>query len=140
MGVGRPTNYGPHVLEQTREYIDRFKGESYELLLAKEVKDEVIPTMEGLAEHLGRGRQTLYDWKDQEDKKEFSDMLDELLSRQARLLMNMGLSGKFNPQISKLVLAKHGYSEKTENTIANKEGQTFKTESTFNFIPVNNGD
>lgn len=95
----RPTDYSEEVLIKTREYIDG---------------DAIVPTVAGLSGHLGVARSTIYDWASQEDKKEFSDIIESLLSKQEEQLIAKGLSGKFNPTITKLILTKHGYSDKQE--------------------------
>ena len=43
-------------------------------------------------------------------------ILADIQARQQELLLNSGLTGEFNSTITKLVLGKHGYSEKSENT------------------------
>lgn len=138
--LGRPTKYSDETVALTKSYLAQFYGKEYEALRANELADEVIPSMEGLAKYLNVGRRTLYDWKDEEGKEDFSHILDELQGRQAQLLINQGLSGKFNAQITKLVLGKHGYSEKVDANLGGQEGNPIKTDSTFNFIPVKNKD
>ena len=41
-------------------------------------------------------------------------MLKQLITRQRTVLLNNGLNGKFNSQITKLVLSKHGYHGRPE--------------------------
>jgi hypothetical protein len=79
--------------------------------------DDVIPTVEGLAVHLGIARSTLY------LRPEFSDILENILSLQAKLLLNGSLKGELNPVISKMMLsAKHGYIEKSAKELTGKDG------------------
>lgn len=106
--VGRPTKYSQEILDKTEYYIQNYKSDEFE---------EVIPSVEGLSCYLKIRRSTLYDWKGQDDKESFSDMLDELISIQGRVLMNKGLSGEFNSNITKLVLSKHGYHDKSETDV-----------------------
>ena len=101
--VGRPTKYSPELLKNIKEYMNCY--EQY---------DQVVPSIAGLAEHLHVRRETLHVWSHDENKKEFSNMLGDLLAKQERLLINKGLSTEFNSNITKLMLAKHGYSEKKE--------------------------
>ena len=68
---------------------------------------EVIPTIEGLSVYLNVSRSTVYKWKG--DNAEFSDILEDLMARQAKELFSNGLTGDFNPTITKLILTKHGY-------------------------------
>ena len=101
--VGRPTKYNDEILEKARDYIANFADYG-----------DVIPQIAGLSMHLDIARETVYDWAKQEDKREFSDIVRRLLSEQERTLMNKGLGGEFNPNITKLALSKHGYAEKQD--------------------------
>ena len=103
--VGRPTDYSKEILDQTRDYILFYKKQG-----------DMIPSVAGLSSYLGIARSTIYDWASQEDKKEFSDILEKLLSEQEKTLLNNGLNGKFNPSITKLALGKHGYTDKADVT------------------------
>ena len=58
--MGRPTDYNDAVLKSTKYYLDNLP------------EDEVIHSIEGLADYLDITRATIYDWASQEDKKEFS--------------------------------------------------------------------
>jgi hypothetical protein len=57
-------------------------------------------------------RSTLYDWKTKYG--EFSYIVNEVMQEQAKRLFSNGLSGAYNASIAKLMLTKHGYSEKQE--------------------------
>src|SRR3990167_6799432 len=96
--AGRPTVYSEEILTKTRDYIVNY-----------EKFDDAIPSIAGLAVVLGISRETIYDWASQEEKKEFSYILADILSNQERILINKGLKGEFNSNITKLVLGKHGY-------------------------------
>jgi hypothetical protein len=107
----RPTDYkGAETIKKVREYLNLCKDE-YVGLGKIRVK---LPSIEGLSVYLDVSRSTLYLWR--ENHQEFSDILEELLSRQAEVLLNNGLSGDYNSTIAKLVLGKHGYTDKTELT------------------------
>jgi hypothetical protein len=70
-----------------------------------------LPTLEGLAVHLGVARQTLYDWGTAGGPRyqlEFSDILEQLMAAQASQLVQNGLVNNYNPTITKLMLTKHG--------------------------------
>lgn len=107
---GRPTKYSKEVLEQTEQYLRDYFNEELE---------EVVPSIEGLAAYLSVSRSSLYEWKKQD--KEFSHILEDILSIQARESLNKGLKGEWNSTIVKLLLGKHGYSEKTHNINDNFE-------------------
>ena len=104
MGKGRPTKYGKDILEKTLDYIDHYDSKY----------DDLIPSIAGLSVVLGIARETVRAWGHEENKCDFSAMLDKLLSKQEKLLINGGLGGVMNATITKLVLAKHGYSDKQE--------------------------
>lgn len=74
----------------------------------------MIPTIEGLALCLGIRRETVWVWCKDKQKKEFSNIVEQISAKQARTLANNGLAGKFNAPITKLMLSKHGYTEKSE--------------------------
>ena len=101
--MARPTKYNEQILIDAQYYLENFE----------EVGD-VIPTIAGLSCELKIARDTIYDWAKQDDKAEFSDIVKEIGSAQERKLINGGLSSSLNPMITKLLLSKHGYSEKQE--------------------------
>lgn len=106
MPGGRPSDYeGKKTLKKSREYILSCI-DTYKLGKVREVN---IPTAEGLAQFIGTTRKTLYEWANAHE--EFRDMLDELNQEQSKRLINNGLSGHYNSNIAKLILAKHGYKE-----------------------------
>lgn len=98
---GRPSLYSKELLVKTEDYIKNHK-----------LYGDIVPTIKGLACHLHLSRETMQAWKRDKEKPEFSYMLGQLLDKQCRMLINGGLSGKFNIVICKLILAKHGYSLK----------------------------
>jgi len=99
--MGRPTKYNTALLEKAQHYLDNY--EEY---------DEVIPSAVGLALVLDIRRSTLYEWAKAEDKKAFSDILDDVSKTQEQVLLKNGLNNKFNSNITKLVLGKHGYHDR----------------------------
>jgi len=133
--MARPVEYKEDILVRAREYISLCvdeieeyhktrgdKSDSYDRLVRVR-----IPTIEGIAVHLGISRSTVYDWKDalSEDGSlkyaEFSYIIDELQAIQADRLLNNGLSGDYNPTIAKVLLTKHGYREGVDQTTNDKE-------------------
>lgn len=103
--MARPTKYSKTLLKRAADYITTYQQYG-----------DAIPSIEGLSIVIGVNRSTVYAWK--AEHPEFSNMLDELLAAQARVLMNNGLTGDFQPTIAKLVLAKHGYHDKQETEIS----------------------
>jgi len=107
MAGGRPTSYSDEIVKEAWNYIafsnDVEKGDKVTVRL---------PTIEGLALHLEISRSTLYLW--QKEHEEFSDIIETLLQKQAQTLVNNGLQGTYNPTIAKVLLTKHGYTDKQE--------------------------
>ncbi len=120
MPAGRPTKYTPELLAATREYIQNYAEH-----------DDVIPSIAGLSCVVGVSRSRLHEWATQEDKAEFKDILQELLSTQEKILFNKGLSGDFNAAITKLALGKHGYTDKQDVTTGGE-----KVQNTWAILPV----
>jgi len=98
--MARPTNYNEDIPKLAKEYIASCKDKG------KEVN---LPTAEGLAQYLEVTRKTLYNWADEHE--EFLHILESLNQEQAKRLINKGLSGGYNSNIAKLILAKHGYKD-----------------------------
>ena len=103
MAGGRPTDYTPELIEKAADYAQNF-----------EAYGDVVPTVAGLACELKTSRETLYAWAKDESKPEFSDIYLKIMQGQERKLVNGGLAGGFNPAVTKMMLTKHGYSDKQE--------------------------
>jgi len=108
--LGRPTKYNEETRNKALEYIDNF-----------DIDGAIIPTHEGMAEFLEVHRDTLYAWA-KDESKDFSDILGRCNSKQARMVINGSLKGDYNATIAKLLLGKHGYHDKQDNTLANPDG------------------
>ena len=114
--VGRPTTFNSETLEKTKDYIENYKSR---------YGDE-MPSVAGLADVLDVSRQSIYNWEEHEENKEFLYTLEKLLSRQERVLLNSGLNGDFTSPITKIVLGGHGYSDKNDVTVAERPTVTRK--------------
>ena len=120
--MGRPTKYSTALLEKAQHYLDHY--EEY---------DEVIPSAVGLALVLDITRSTLYAWARDEDKKVFSHILDNINKKQEQIILRKGLNNEFNSNITKLVLGKHGYHDRAQQTdtqiqvIVNRGGVVLKS-------------
>ena len=112
MAGGRPTKYNDEILAKARAYVD---GGYIEC-------GDVIPQMAGLAIELNISRETIYDWSDDPEKKEFSNIVAKCLRAQERKLLNGSLSGTLNSTIAKLILTKHGYSERIQQEHMGEDG------------------
>jgi hypothetical protein len=103
MAFGRPSEYDATKHPSgVAAYIALCKQQNY------------LPTLEGLAVHLGVSRQTLYDWGTPGGERyqpDFSDILEQLMAAQ---LVQNGLVNNYNPIITKLMLTTHSYRDKQE--------------------------
>lgn len=100
MAGGRPPEYTPELVKAAWAYV---KGETY----------KVVPSVAGLCCEINIARSTAYEWA-KDEAKEFSDILSAIATKQENLLLEKGLQGEFNSTITKLMLTKHGYSDKQE--------------------------
>lgn len=136
---GRPTDYSKDMLVKANEYIDSCidsdieenteesqEPQAHGGTLQRKRKNDIkvkLPTRGGLARYLGVSRDTLYEWA--KVHEEFSYIMEILGSEQEDRLINMGLSGAYNPTIAKVLLTKHGYND----TVENKGEQKFIVET-----------
>jgi hypothetical protein len=117
MAGGRPSKLTPEIIERAYDYLQHF--EKY---------GDVIPSAAGLAVISEVSEQTVYNW-DCEAHPEFFGLLAKLKAKQQQVLITKGLSGDFNAAITKLVLSKHGYHDRVEQTGA--DGGAIKTDMTW---------
>ena len=108
--MARPTKWSEEIEERATRYIIDYQ-----------IYGDMIPSIEGMAEHLELHRDTLYEWAKDKDKG-FSDILGRCMQVQAKTLVNNGLNNTFNSAITKLVLGKHGYHDKMEQDITSSDG------------------
>lgn len=122
MRRGRPTKYSQEMLDNAYKYIDTYTQYG-----------DMIPSVEGLADLLDVSRETLYEWG--RVHEDFSDILARLKARQQKVLINNGLSGDFQPTITKLVLGLHGFHEKQDTELSGAGGGPL--EVSVNFVKSN---
>ena len=108
--MGRPTKLNDELIAKANEYIYDFRS-----------NDDIIPSVAGLACYLDIARSTIYKYKD--ENPDFSDILERIEQLQEKMLINGGLMGDFNAPITKLMMTKHGYSDKqdVDHTTGGKE-------------------
>lgn len=127
MPGGRPTSYTPELLQRAEEYLEQYAN-----------LGDAIPSIAGLACHIGVTRETCHAWDREEGKEEFSHILKRLLQKQEKTLLTNGLGGVFNSTITKLVLSKHGYSDKIEQAHTSPDGSM--TPTVVERVIVRSGD
>lgn len=108
--VGRPYELNEQVIECAWAYL---RGGYKE-------QGNVVPSAVGLAFALGRNRDTVYEWGKQ--NAEFSDILKSIATAQEMLLIDGGLSGELNSPFAKMMMFKHGYSDKVETNHTSTDG------------------
>lgn len=108
--VGRPSTCTDKVIDEATWYLQG----GWQLV------GDQIPSVVGLACELNVIESQLYDWAKINER--FSLILANLKDEQHRWLLQGGITGKFNPTITKLILGKHGYSDKVDSTVTNPDG------------------
>ena len=99
---GRPTKYNDEMAEKAEWYVSG----GYEEL------GDVVPSIAGLACHLDIHKQTVNEWADKHPQ--FSTYVKKVAQVQEKVCVSGGMTGKYNSSITKLLLSKHGYSEKQQ--------------------------
>lgn len=107
---GRPSKYNEEVQAAAEDYVNNYQEYG-----------DVVPTVAALALHLGVVIKTLYNWAN-EDNPEFLHIFNRLELLQHKSLVNGGLAGGFNPAVTKMMLTKHGYSDKQELAHTSPDG------------------
>jgi len=110
MAGGRPTDYDEGMLAKTLDYLENYEGYG-----------DTVPSIAGLSVHLDVSRTTIYAWTKAEGNEEFMYTVNKLTEMQERKLVNGGLGGFYNASITKLMLANHGYAEKQEIAVTEKD-------------------
>ena len=109
MAAGRPTSYTEDMPKMVRAYLDSCEDVESEDGSGKARLSVNIPSIEGLAYEIKINKDTIYGWC--KIHPEFSDSIHALRAKQARALVNKGLSGQYNSTIAKVLLAHHGYRD-----------------------------
>ncbi len=112
--TGRPSKYTPELVAKAKKYLDGgFKEDGY----------SVIPSIEVLSLYLSIHRSTCHDWAGQEGKEDFSDILEQILAKQASMAINRAPDNTYNATIAKLLLGKHGYKDRQETETTHDIGK-----------------
>tara|TARA_R110000851_G_scaffold3161_1_gene12884 strand:- start:1705 stop:2151 length:447 start_codon:yes stop_codon:yes gene_type:complete len=121
--MARPTSYDKALVEKAEAYLKEFELKQSER--EGTTSEEVIPTIVGLCRYIERGKTTVYNWiaetKDKE-KDTFRDICSGIAELQEIKLVTGGLVGGWNPQVTKMILTKHGYSDKQEIDHGSSDG------------------
>ena len=120
--MAQEIKYRSEMIDKAYEYINNYDSDEH---------GDTIPQFASLALVLGIHRDTLYDWaKNPEKYPGMSDVMKDLKAKQERVLLNQGLKGGFKGDITKLILSKHGYSDKIQQEITSPDGSMSPKDST----------
>jgi hypothetical protein len=100
--VGRPTLLTDELISKAYRYIEECP--------------DIVPSVVGLCVCIGVAKTTIYRWIE-EDCLEFKDILGAISELQELKLITGGLTSEFNPTITKMMMTKHGYSDKLETDV-----------------------
>ena len=114
MSGGRPTKYNDEVLAKAKEYLE-----------AWEELGDYIPQLAGLSEHCQISETSRK--KYEAENEEFATVCARVRARQQRVLINKGLSRQSEASLSKLLLMKHGYSDRVEQDVKSSDGSMSPT-------------
>ena len=95
--MARPTKYTPELLAKANKYLSTYT--------------RLIPSHQDMCLYLDISDATLYRWA--EEKSEFKDILAKVKQTQFIVAMDGGLGGDMNANLVKLLMGKHGLSEKS---------------------------
>ena len=104
--MARPTKYSDELLEKANGYLLQYT--------------RLIPSNQDLCLHLNISESTLYDWAQKHE--EFSDILARVKLTQFAVAMDGGLGGDMNANLVKLLMGKHGLSEKSQVDQTSSDG------------------
>ena len=122
VGGGRPTKYRPEMVGKADEYLatcvtqieDYVKTEGATSTSYQRIVKPNLPKLETFARLLGVSHRVILEWETL--YPEFGKAIDKIREAQREMLLEGGISGDFNPMITKLILSSnHGYKEKSEN-------------------------
>jgi|TARA_R110000772_G_scaffold117857_1_gene223489 hypothetical protein len=104
--MSRPTKYTPKLLDKANHYLNSYT--------------RLIPSNQDLCLHLDISETTLYRWA--EEHEQFRDILGKVKLTQFTVAMDGGLGGDLNANLVKLLMGKHGLSEKSSVDQTSSDG------------------
>lgn len=118
--AGRPTTCTQDVIDKAWEYVNGGWAEV----------EHAWPSAVGLMDYISVKKSTLYDWAKDSDKP-ISDILEKINQKQELIAWNKGVKNEYNANLVKLLLGKHGYHDKQDNTHSGPDGQPIKTDNKY---------
>lgn len=124
---GRPTKLTEELIEKASTYLDTCRDSIVENKSGGIAYVWVnLPKVVSFAIYLGIHKSTVYDFcitkeGDSEEtcdlRQRFSDIVKSIEDKQEELLVNNTLGGLYQPKTANMILARHGYVEKTEQKL-----------------------
>lgn len=108
--MARPTLWSEELETEAWQYITDYEGHGH-----------AFPSVVGLCAVIERSKSSVYEWA-QDESKGFSDILEAIKEAQELVAWNKGLNGDYNASLVKLLLGKHGYSDKVESELSGPNG------------------
>jgi hypothetical protein len=108
---GRPTICTPELVAAAWEYADG----------GWQAAGDPVPSIAGLACEIGVHRETLRLWA-KDENNDFFGILNRIAELQEKHLIRGGLGGDFNGAITKMMMTKHGYSDRIEQDNTSSDG------------------
>jgi len=99
---GRPSTYNQELVDQAWLYVDNYADHGH-----------AVPSVVGLCKVINRSKSAIYKWAE-DGKPEIVDILEAIKENQELVTFNKALTNEYNATIAKLLLGKHGYSDKVE--------------------------
>lgn len=109
--MARPTSYSKELEQEAWAYVDGYAEHGH-----------AFPSVVGLCKVINRAKSTIYDWAEDKEK-EFSDILAAIKENQELVTFSKAMIGEYNASIAKLLLGKHGYHDKQDNTLSGVDGK-----------------
>lgn len=109
--MARPTTLNEALINKASEYLDVYQD-----------LGQVVPSVIGLCSYLDVSKSIMYKWKADRASIELLDTLDRIEENQYLGLVNGGLSNALNSNITKLMLANHGLSDKVQVDNTSSDG------------------
>ena len=112
--VGSPTKYTPEFIEKAEEYAEKW-----------EELGDPVPMLCGLAVHCGVTKETVSRYRKKHD--DFDQLCARVMAEQEKVLLQKGLTRKHDNSLTKLMLMRHGYNERTQVDMTSSDGSMSPT-------------
>lgn len=114
--MAKPTRYTPELLAKAEEYINTWES-----------LGDPVPMLCGLAVHCGIVKETVSRWRKEEGKEAFNQLCARVEAEQERVLLQKGLTRQHDNSLTKLMLMRHGYSDRIEQDVKSSDGSMSPT-------------